>query len=300
MTDIDTPSTLRLGLPKGRMHDGVLRLLADAGVEVSASSRGYRPRIGLPGIEAKILKPQNIIEMLHAGSRDFGFAGADWVAELGYDAPSSDGLIELLDTGLDRVRLVVAAPKDAVLNGTVRLPEGRPLRIAAEMPSLASRWIESRGINATVVRTYGATEVFPPEDADCIVDIAASGDTLRANGLEVIDTIMSSSTRLFASRTAYEDTLKRAAIDRMVVLLRSVLEARRRVMLDLNVASEALDAVVEALPCMREPTVSPLRGSSGYAVRAAVPRDRIAEIIPQLQARGATDLVVSRPTQIVR
>ena len=300
MNDQSDTAPLRLGLPKGRMHDGVLALLDDAGVEVRASTRGYRPKVSLPGVEAKILKPQNIIEMLHAGSRDIGFAGSDWVAELGYAEADSDGLIELLDTGLDRVRLVVAAPKSFVSDGMLTVPESRPLRVAAEMPSLTANWIAARGLNATIVRTYGATEVFPPEDADCIVDIAASGETLRANGLEIVDIIMQSSTRLFASRSAYDNPKKRQVIDQLVVLLRSVLEARSRVMLDLNVSASSLESVVEALPCMREPTVSALRGAAGFAVRAAVPRADIAELIPLLRERGATDLVVSRPTQIVR
>ena len=300
MTDAPTIQPLRLGLPKGRMHDGVIRLLADAGISVQKSSRGYRPKVSLNGFETKILKPQNIIEMLHSGSRDLGFAGSDWVQELGYAGPDAHGLVEVLDTGLDRVRLVVAAPKEMLHEGQLTVPVGRPLRIAAEMPSLTSGWISAQGLDATIVRTYGATEVFPPEDADCIVDIAASGDTLRANGLQIFDTIMESSTRLFANRAAYADPQKRAGIDQLAVLIRSVLEARRRVMLDLNVSRANLDRVVDLLPCMREPTVAELRGSDGFAVRAAVPRDELAELIPQLQAGGATDLVVSRPTQIVR
>ncbi len=107
--------TLRLALPKGRMQDGIFTLMADAGIQVRAGGRGYRPHVSLPGIDAKILKPQNVVEMLHAGSRDVGFAGADWVREL--DAR----VVEVLDTGLDRVRLVAAAPAPMLIGG--RLPD---------------------------------------------------------------------------------------------------------------------------------------------------------------------------------
>src|SRR5206468_399325 len=69
---------LRLGLPKGRMEAGVLSLLGDAGIRVRPGARGYRPDVSLPETEAKLLKPQNVVEMLAAGSRDAGFAGADW------------------------------------------------------------------------------------------------------------------------------------------------------------------------------------------------------------------------------
>ncbi|MEM8756627.1 MAG: ATP phosphoribosyltransferase [Planctomycetota bacterium] len=298
MPETEQSTTIRLGLPKGRMHAGVMKLLADAGIDVRVNSRGYRPRVSLPGVNAKILKPQNIIEMLHAGSRDLGFAGSDWVAELGYGTGGDDRIVDLLDTGLDRVKLVVAAPPEFVENGRLR-PTDRPLRVAAEMTALASDWFQKAGVEARIIRTYGATEVFPPEDADCVVDIAASGDTLRANGLTVVDTVASSSTRLLASREAWEDPARRPKIESFLVVVRSVLEARSRVMIDLNVTRERLETVVEALPSMREPTVSQLRSESGFAVRAAVPSDQVAELVPVLSERGATDIVVTRPTQIV-
>ena len=90
-----TRQKLRLAIPKGRMHGGVVGLLRGAGIRLSDTARGYRPYISLPDCEVKVLKPQNIVEMLQAGSRDLGFTGAGWVAEL-------DGrLEELQDTGLD-------------------------------------------------------------------------------------------------------------------------------------------------------------------------------------------------------
>lgn len=284
-------ANLRLGIPKGRMFDGISALLAEAGVKLSTSARGYRPRVGLPGVEAKILKPQNIIEMLEQGTRDAGFAGADWVAERGAE------VVEILDTGLDAVRLVVAAPESILRNGS--LPKDRPLVVASEFERLTKRWIERSGLNATFVRSYGATEVFPPEDADCIVDIAASGATLEANGLRIVDQIMTSSTRLYAGRAAAADPARRGSIDTIAVLLRSVLEARGRVMVELNVPPGALERVVEILPCMREPTVSPLHGDAGYAVKAAVKKEELPRLIPLIKSRGGSDIVVSPIAQVV-
>lgn len=281
---------LRLGLPKGRMEQGVLHLLGDAGIDVRTGSRSYRPVVGIAGVEAKMLKPQNIVEMLHVGSRDIGFAGADWVSELNAD------LVELLDTGMDPVRVVAAAPEAFLVNGV--LPE-QPLMIASEYERLTRRWIESTGMDAQVVRTFGATEVFPPEDADIIVDNTATGSTLRANGLEIVHELMRSSTRLYANPAAMEDPEKREVIDLIVLLIESVLEARKRVMLELNVSAEDLEAVIAILPCMREPTVSTLHASTGYAVKAAVPRGELVQIIPRLKASGGTDIVVTTLSQIV-
>jgi len=287
---ITTAMPFRLGLPKGRMENSVLTLLADAGIRVRPSARGYRPDISLPGAEAKLLKPQNIVEMLALGSRDVGFAGADWVAELEVD------VVELLDTGLDPVQLVVAAPAALLDNG--RLP-ARRLVIASEYERLTRRWIAARDVCAEFVRSYGATEVFPPEDADVIVDNTATGATLEANGLAIVDVLMRSSTRLYANRAVLEDPVRRRSIDDLVLLIDSVLEARRRVMLEVNASAACLDAVVAVLPSMRQATVARLFGNGGYAVKAAIPRELLPQVIPAVKAAGGTDVVVSTLSQIV-
>lgn len=285
---------LLLALPKGRLQAGVDRLFADAGIAIRTGSRGYRPVLSIDGVDAKLLKPQNIVGMLAAGARDIGFAGADWVAEQGVE------LVELLDTALDPVRLVVAAPAASVVGGNIRpRADGRPLVVATEYANLAARWIAERGIDARVLRTYGATEVFPPEDADAIVDNSSSGETLRENGLVVVDEVMRSTTRLYASPRALEDPALRGRIDDLVLALRAVLDARGRMMLELNVDSARLDAVLDALPSMRQPTISSLRDDSGYAVRAAVPRSSLATLIPRLKLLGGTDVVVSQVALLV-
>jgi len=291
MRPVPNSPPLRLALPKGRMQDGVFRLFAEAGLPVRVEDRGYRADVGLDGVEAKVLKPQNIVEMLHAGSRDLGFAGADWVAELDAD------LVELLDTGLDPVRLVAAAPRDLLENGGGL--SRSPLVVASEYQRLAGQWIGRRGLEARFVRSYGATEVFPPDDADVIVDNSATGATLRANQLAVIDELMASSTRLYANPRALEVAERRDAAEQLVLLLRSVLEARRRVMIEVNVPVEALDAVVAVLPAMRRPTISQLHGENGYAIKAAVPRESLPGLIPAIKACGGADVVVTEPSQIV-
>lgn len=284
------PDVIHLAVPKGRIEIGVTSLLADAGITLRAGPRGYRPVTSVEGFEVKLLKPQNIVEMLAAGSRDIGFAGADWVQEKSAD------LIELLDTRLDPVRVVAAAPESLLVDG--ELPAGHVV-VASELERIASRWITDRGLDATLVRSYGATEVFPPEDADVIVDISATGETLAANGLVVVDALMRSSTRLYASRNAMETPAKKLAIDGFVLSLRSVLEARGRAMVELNVSPEDMERVIAVLPSMREPTIATLHGSEGLAVKAAVPRSDLPGLIPLLKRQGATDIVVSRLEQIV-
>ncbi len=172
------------------------------------------------------------------------------------------------------------------------------LVIATEYERLTAEWIERNELAASIVRSYGATEVFPPEDADCIVDNTATGATLAANGLQIVDEVMVSSTRLYANPEALNNPNKREQIDRLVLLLESVLAARQRVMVEVNVTAAEVDALVSCLPCMRQPTLSPLSGG-GFAVRVAVPRTEVAALVPQIKALGGTDIVVTRPTQIV-
>jgi ATP phosphoribosyltransferase len=291
---VESQSVVKLALPKGRMQDRVFRLLSDAGVELQQSSRGYRPRVSLEGFDAKILKPQNALEMLHSGTRDLGFGGADWVRELDVE------LVELLDLGFDPVRLVAAAPMELLEDGELpKTVRGRPLVVASEYERITRQWIAERGMDAVFVKSRGATEVFPPDDADCILDVTQTGDTLRANGLEIVDEIMRSTTRLWANPKAMENPAKREAIERFVLLLRSVLDARGRVMLELNVSKERMEAVIAILPCMRRPTVAVLGDDSGYAVKVAAPRAALATLIPEIKAKGGTDIIVTEMARLV-
>ncbi len=286
----DNKSALKFALPKGRMKDGVFALLKDAGVRIQLGTRSYRPTLSLNNYDTKILKPQNIIEMLHIGSRDLGFAGADWVVELNAD------LVEILDTGLNPVNLVAAAPADILVDG--KLPK-RHLIVASEYEQLTRNWIKDRGLDATFVRSYGATEVFPPEDADCIVDNTATGSTLRENRLEIVDTLMTSSTRLYTNQKALDQPHIKAMIDHLTLLIQSVLDARKRVMIEVNIPAEGLDDLVKLLPSMRKPTISNLYGDTEYAVKAAVPRKLLPELIPQIKNVGGSDIVVTAPDQLV-
>lgn len=281
---------VKLALPTGRIQNNVLRLLADAGIEVHGGPRSYRPKISLAGFDAKILKTQNIVEMLALGRRDVGFAGADWVKEKGAD------VVELLDTGMDPVTIVAAAPPGFP---DAESYQGRQLIIATEYVNIASEWVHSKGWDAKVIRSYGTTEVFPPEDADCIVDNTSSGATLEASKLTIIDTLLKSSTKIFASRHAMEDDEIRPKIEDFVLILKSVLDARTRVMVEVNVSKEDLEAVASAIPCMRQPTIAALHGDAGYVVKSAVLMSALPTLIPIIKQKGGTDIVVYHLSNVI-
>lgn len=285
------PVSLRLALPKGRMQTGVERLLADAGLELGGSDRDYRPP--LAGFDTKRLKPRAIVQMLASGTRDVGFCGLDWVRD------ESVELEELCDTGLDPVRVTIAAPAAMAERIASGEPLDRPLRLASEFERLPLEWAAARGIELELVRSFGATEVLPPEDADAICDVVQTGSTLRANGLVEIEDVLVSSTRLFANRRALDDPAKCDRIAELVMVVRGVLAARGRVVVEVNVDADALDRVVALVPCMRRPTIASLAGDSGFAIKAAVPRTELARLVPALVAAGGRDVLVSRLEQIV-
>lgn len=209
--------TLRLALPSGRIFPAVWRLLEEAGLTEDAPERGYRPTLRDPAFEAKLLKAKMIPAMLALGARDLGFCGADWVHESGGGA-----LVELLDTGLDPVRIAVAAPQSLLAGG--RLPD-RPLIVASEYERYAHAWIAARHLNAVVLPSRGTTEALPPEDCDCIIDNIATGATLAANGLVVVEELARSTTRLYASERVMSDPTRRTMAEDFAAAMRDVLSA---------------------------------------------------------------------------
>lgn len=274
-------SVLNLALPKGRMYDNVARLMEDAGLRILNNGRNYRPRCQDDRFGLKILKPQNIVQMVELGAHDLAFTGHDWVVEL------SAEVTELLDTGLDPVRVVAAAPPELA---SLEKLKSRRIIAASEYEQITRRFLDREQLEYIFVRSYGATEVFPPDDADLIVDNTATGRTLAENNLTEIATLLNSSTRLVANSRILEGEKGKLA-EELIMLLQSVLDARCRVMLEMNVTADRLSALLEVLPCMRKPTLSPLADEAGYAVKAAVPRAGVPRLIPRLRSAGATDIL---------
>ncbi|MCL2266904.1 MAG: ATP phosphoribosyltransferase [Treponema sp.] len=271
---------LRILIPKGRIFENVSRLFSEAGFPVTLTDRTYRPDTGVPWIDAKIMKPQNVGELLELGSHDAGFTGIDWIRE------SSSDVEEILDLGFDKVRIVAAVPQEY---DETRL-RSKKLVVATEYVNLAEAWLKANGYQYKILRTYGATEVFPPDDADMIIDNTSSGRTLKDNGLKITGTLLESSTRFVASKYAAANQEKKNRIDELCMLFRAVLSGRERVMLEMNIPKDKFESLA-SLPAMRSPTVAPLFGEAGYAVKIAVKKSEVPEIIPMLKKLGALDIV---------
>ncbi len=285
---------LKMTLPTGRIQEKVLKLLEQIGVTFQATSRSYRPTCSDSAVQAKFLKAQNIPGLVALGRHDCGFTGFDWITEQEAD------VVEILDLEFDPVKIVVAVPEHLVelVENNGRNAE-RQLIIASEYRKLTADYIKRKGLNAVYVQAFGATEALPPEDADIIIDNTATGTTLRANRLVIVEEIMRSTTRFICNKKAYEDPAKRQKLEEMKMLMQSSVQAKSKVLLEMNVSNENFQRVVSAVPCMRAPTVMQLHNGDGYAIKIAVPAKDVPQLIPRLVALGATDILEYRLEKIV-
>jgi len=288
---------LRLVLPKGSLEKATLELFEAADLPVQRSSAvEYQATINDPRVESvRILRPQEIPTYVAEGLFDVGITGRDWIEETG-SVVESLGELRYSKATSNPIRLVVAVAGDSPAASVADLPHG--VRVQSEYPELTRRYFAAQGVDANVRLSYGATEAKIPDIADCVVEITETGRALRAAGLKVIDTIMSSYTEVIANPDAAKDPVKRKAMDQLMTLLNGVLDARGRVLLKLNVSEERRDAVLAVLPSMKSPTMSTLAGG-GYAVESVVEKRTINLVIPDLIEAGATDLVEMPIAKIV-
>jgi ATP phosphoribosyltransferase len=284
-------------LPKGSLERATLELFEAADLPVHRSSSvDYQASIDDPRIDSvRILRPQEIPLYVAEGLFDIGITGRDWVAETSSEVVGL-GELKYSKATSNPIRLVVAVAGDSPAESVEDLPEG--VRVQSEYPELTKRYFAEHGVAADVRLSYGATEAKIPDIADAVVEITETGRALRAAGLKVVDTILTSYTEVVAHPASYADPDKRKAMEQIMTLLNGVLDARGRVLLKLNVSEEARDAVLAKLPSMKSPTMSPLAGG-GYAVESVVEKRTINLVIPELLDAGATDLVEMPISKIV-
>lgn len=273
--------TLRILIAKGRLLPAIGKLLQEAGLIQEINDQSYLVPTDGPEIKAKLMKPQNIPQLVELGSYDAGFTGHDWVVE------KKAQVEEVLDLGFNPVKIVSATSKTNSLSCLKR----KRIIVASEYENISRKYLEEKGFNYRFLRTFGATEAYPPDDADLIIDNMATGKTLRENGLKIVDVLLQSSTRLIVNPAVKSDPWKREKLEEIVTLLRAVLNARERVMLEMNVSHDRLEEVIRVLPCLRAPTVAPLYNGTGFAVKVAVKKREVPGLIPLLKKLGATDIL---------
>jgi ATP phosphoribosyltransferase len=289
---------LKLVIPKGSLETQTLRLFEEADLRVRrGSERDYHGTIDDERVErVSILRPQEIPMYVQDGLFDLGITGEDWIAETGADLEVLTTLTYAKTGTGHGTKVVLAVPNEHAANGASEIPSGT--RISTEFVELTKRFFAELGIDVKVSWSFGATEAKVPEIVDAIVDVTETGSTLRAHGMKIIATLLTSDPVLVANRESAADPAKRAAMEDLVTLLRGALEAEGRVLIKLNVGADQLDAVVAVVPSMKSPTVSPLT-DGGFAIETVVDKRGVNRLIPELKAAGASDILELPISKIV-
>ncbi|MFX1323462.1 MAG: ATP phosphoribosyltransferase [Promethearchaeota archaeon] len=315
---------LKLTIPKGSLQEEVVSFFERAGLKLKfTSKRDYRPSVDDPEIYIKLLRPQEIPNYLIDDNEfDLGISGIDWVKETKADVEI------LLNLEIGAVSIVLCAPNiwddmsslDEILQKFS--DKDKTLRVSTEYLTLSMNYLKG---NKTYKRIYGeklplvitpwrtwgenekvkiflsfgATEAKPPEEVDLIIDNSSSGTTIKANNLKIIETIDDSTAVLIANKTALKDQWKQEKIKDILVLLKGVIEARKKLHIFMNVREENIDKILVELPALKRPTISKLAGSDGwYAVNTIIKKDEFLNLIPKLR-KYAQGLVVHEPRQIL-
>lgn len=313
-------SKVKFAIPKGSLEAATFKLLERAWTSVRRKDRTYRVYLDDPGIVVKMLRPQEIPNMVAEGLYDVGITGKDWVGETNSDVES------ILDLEYGKIRLVVAFPDshryktlDAMIADYAR--RGRTLRISTEYLTTASGFI--RGLpsykkyytskkplivtpwvrlgdnkQVQIHLSFGATEAKPPEEVDAIIDVTETGTTLRQNKLRIADEILSSTAHLIANRKSLADPRRREKIYDIVTLMRGAVHGIKYLHLYLNVEEKNLEGLVSKMPSLKKPTISRLSEPGWFGVNTVIRKEEFHKIIPVLR-KVAQGLVVHEPLQIL-
>jgi len=278
---------LTVGLPSGSLMEPTISLFAKAGFSISGSSRSYRPAVDDPELRIRLLRAQEISRYIEHGYLDCGITGRDWMEE------NASNVREVASLAYSKVsaaptRWVLVVPEDSPIRSVADL-EGK--RVATEAVGITKRFFEQSGVRAEIEFSWGATEVKVPDLVDAIVDITETGSSLRANKLRIVATLMESYPALFAGHGAWEDPWKKAKIEQVALLLRAALAARDMVGLKMNLPEKSLKNLLETLPSLRNPTVSPLAQPGWVAIETVIEEKVVREIVPSLKVLGAEGII---------
>ena len=278
---------LMLGLPKGSLQDSTIKLFGKAGFNISVSSRSYRPSIDDEDLDGRFVRAQEVSRYVEHGYFDCGLTGQDWVKENDSDVVEVCSLVYSRASN-KRSKWIIAVPEASPVQ-TVKDLEGK--RIATEVVNITRQYLKDNGVKAEVEFSWGATEVKVPDLVDAIVDLTETGNSIRANKLRIVDTLLYTNTVLIANKVSLENPAKRKKIENIALLLRSALEANSKVGLKLNIEKSKLDGILADLPALRNPTINRLTDESWVAIDTILDEKVVREIIPELKERGAEGII---------
>ena len=281
-----TGDKLVLGIPKGSLQASTLDLFQRAGYNIHVSSRSYFPAVDDDRMAAIMFRAQEMSRYVEDGVVDVGLTGSDWIIENGSVVEEVAELVYSKQS-LRPARWVLAVPQEGPVEKVEDLEGGI---VATELLNVTRKYSQDKGVSVKVEFSWGATEV-KARLLDGIVDVTETGSSLRANKLRVIDTIITSTTRLIANVETMGVDWKREKIENIALLLRGAIAAREKVGLKMNVPRARLEEVSRILPAEKSPTISPLGDPEWVAIEVIIEERIERELVPQLKRAGATGII---------
>jgi len=285
---------LVLGIPKGSLQQSTLDLFERAGFNIHVPSRSYFPTVDDEKMSAIMFRAQEMSRYVEDGLVDLGLTGYDWVCENGSDVQEICELAYSKATTRP-AKWILAVPEESDIYKPEDIEGGI---VATELLNVTRKYFQDKGLNVKVEFSWGATEV-KARLLDGIVDVTETGSSLRANKLRVIDTLLTSTTRLIANKDAMKIEWKREKIENIAMLLQGAMEARNKVGLKMNVPCDRQDEIISLLPAEKSPTVSQLAQDGWVAVEVIVEESVERNLVPQLKRAGATGIITYPINKII-
>ena len=281
-------SLIRLAIPKGSLQTSTIELFKDAGWIISTSSRSYFPSIDDADIECALVRAQEVSRYVESGLFDLALTGKDWILENESDVVEVADLIYSKAT-YKPAKWVLAVDDKSSIKKLEDL-EGR--KIATELVNFTKKFFKERNINVEVEFSWGATEAKVVEGlADAIVEVTETGSTIKAHNLKILDVLLVTNTKLIANKESWKDTTKRAKIEQISLMLKAALQATGMVGLKMNAPKEKLEAVINMLPAITSPTVSPLHDPNWYSLEIIINESQARSLMPELLKAGARGII---------
>ncbi len=287
-------NVLKFGIPKGSLEAQTLELMRKSGWRISVGDRSYIPRADDPSLSFRLLRPQEMPRYIADGTLDAGITGSDWIVENNVDLVQVESFI-YSKVSLQPTRWVLCVPDKSPIQ---RLEDLEGKRVATEMVAFTKRVFAERKVKVDVEFSWGVTEAKAADGlVDAVVEVTETGSSLRANGLRIVEELLTSTPVLVANKAAWEDSWKQAKVRQIGVLIRGALDAEHRVGIKMNVPRENLEAVIALLPSITAPTISTLypspnlKGKEWLAVETVIAERTVRELFPKLLQAGAVGIV---------
>ena len=266
----------------GRLHDESLKLLNDCGISIDNGKDQLKAVARNFPIEIFYLRNGDIPQYLRDGVVDIAIIGENLLVEKGDDISIKEKL------GFSKCRVSIAIPKDHIYKGIKSLTG---MKIATSYPNTVKRFLAEKGIEAELHIINGSVEIAPNIGlSDAICDIISSGSTLFKNNLKEVEVLFKSEAVLASSITL--DGEKNDILKKLQFRIQSVLKGRQSKYILMNVPNESIDKISSILPVLKSPTVLPLAEPGWSSLHSVVNEGKFWEVIDELKAAGAQDILV--------